>query len=174
MINVGSRVTRSLPSQPFLTPADPTITTLTYDPRSSSVRTTGPYSFWLLASDWILQMRGRRRDGPTGRKKGLGIYLFRGFLPAGLQVGSGCISLLKATPPGPPSLGCSNPFCPCFFSPGVGNGSLVSPAPGASTSLLVSLHSAYSFINGALTRPSLTSPLEHAINFLLIPRPHRA
>lgn len=104
MINVGSRVTRSLPSQPFLTPADPTITTLTYDPRSSSVRTTGPYSFWLLASDWILQMRGRRRDGPTGRKKGLGIYLFCGFLPAGLQVGSCCISLLKATPPGPPHL----------------------------------------------------------------------
>lgn len=54
--------------------------TLPHAPCSSSGRISGPYSAWTLASDWVWQIGDRSRDGPTGRKKGPGIYLFPGFL----------------------------------------------------------------------------------------------
>lgn len=74
---------------------------------------------------WLGLTNRRQKQGQPNRKKERTRHVFIPWLPpCWPQVGSGSISLLKATPPcvglsqSPTwlSLGCSNPSLPCFFS----------------------------------------------------------
>lgn len=145
-------------------------------PRPQEADPEGQQAPCLLAWDWVGTWEA---EAEMAGQKGPGIYnnLLPGFLPAGLPVGRGCFSFLKATwpkcraPRGPPmALGVTSiPPPPCFSGLGTSHGSLLSLALGAPLPCLVPLHSALIVTQGTLVTLSSMSPLECAICVLWCP-----